>query len=41
MKWPGSFDFVSELGVEGVTVSPGYSYERAPRQDVFLRRGQK
>ncbi|MHB8252535.1 MAG: adenosyl-hopene transferase HpnH [Acidiferrobacter sp.] len=34
------FDFVGELGVEGVTVSPGYSYERAPRQDVFLRRGQ-
>jgi hopanoid biosynthesis associated radical SAM protein HpnH len=27
-----------ELGVEGVTISPGYSYERAPRQDVFLRR---
>lgn len=24
------------LGVEGVTISPGYSYERAPRQDVFL-----
>ena len=22
-----------ELGVEGVTISPGYSYERAPRQD--------
>ena len=27
-----------ELGVEGVTISPGYSYERAPRQDVFLKR---
>lgn len=26
------------LGVEGVTISPGYSYERAPRQDVFLKR---
>ncbi len=34
------FDFVAGLGVEGVTVSPGYSYERAPRQDVFLRRAQ-
>jgi hopanoid biosynthesis associated radical SAM protein HpnH len=31
-------DFAMELGVEGVTVSPGYSYEHAPRQDVFLRR---
>jgi len=27
-----------ELGVEGVTISPGYSYERAPKQDVFLQR---
>ena len=26
------------LGVEGVTISPGYSYERAPRQDVFLKK---
>lgn len=33
-------DFVTELGVEGVTISPGYSYERAPRQDVFLGRTQ-
>ena len=31
-------DSMMELGVEGVTISPGYSYERAPRQDVFLRR---
>jgi hopanoid biosynthesis associated radical SAM protein HpnH len=29
---------VMALGVEGVTISPGYSYERAPRQDVFLKR---
>ncbi|MDA8361002.1 MAG: adenosyl-hopene transferase HpnH [Gammaproteobacteria bacterium] len=34
------FDYVNALGVEGVTVSPGYSYELAPRQDVFLRRSQ-
>jgi hopanoid biosynthesis associated radical SAM protein HpnH len=27
-----------QLGVEGVTISPGYSYERAPKQDVFLKR---
>lgn len=32
------FDFVTELGVEGITVSPGYSYDHAPRQDVFLGR---
>jgi hopanoid biosynthesis associated radical SAM protein HpnH len=34
----GLMDFAMELGVEGVTVSPGYSYQHAPRQDVFLRR---
>ena len=27
-----------ELGIEGVTISPGYSYERAPRQDIFLKK---
>lgn len=32
------FDFVTDLGVSGITVSPGYSYEHAPRQDVFLPR---
>lgn len=31
-------DKMMALGVEGVTISPGYSYERAPRQDVFLKR---
>lgn len=34
-------EFMNEmmsLGVEGVTISPGYWYERAPRQDVFLKR---
>jgi len=34
------FDYVSTLGVEGVTVSPGYAYERAPMQDHFLSRRQ-
>lgn len=34
------FDYATSLGVEGITVSPGYSYERAPRQDVFLGRSQ-
>jgi hopanoid biosynthesis associated radical SAM protein HpnH len=32
------FDFVTELGVEGITVSPGFSYEHAPQQEVFLKR---
>ncbi len=31
-------DIAMGLGVEGVTISPGYSYERAPRQDVFLKK---
>ena len=33
------FDFVcDDLGVEGITVSPGYAYERAPDQEHFLNR---
>ncbi len=32
------FDFAMSLGIEGITVSPGYSYQHAPRQDVFLGR---
>jgi hopanoid biosynthesis associated radical SAM protein HpnH len=32
------FDYAMQLGVEGITVSPGYSYQHAPRQDVFLAR---
>jgi hopanoid biosynthesis associated radical SAM protein HpnH len=31
-------DFCMGLGVEGVTVSPGYRYQHAPQQEVFLRR---
>lgn len=31
-------DDVMALGVEGVTISPGFSYEHAPRQDVFMQR---
>lgn len=34
------FDYCVELGVEGITVSPGYSYEFAPNQDVFLPRNK-
>ena len=32
------FDAVTELGIDGITVSPGYAYERAPDQEHFLNR---
>ncbi len=33
------FDFcMNELQVEGITISPGYAYERAPDQEHFLNR---
>jgi hopanoid biosynthesis associated radical SAM protein HpnH len=32
------FDTAMSLGIEAITVSPGYSYSHAPRQDVFLER---
>ncbi|HEU4613734.1 MAG TPA: adenosyl-hopene transferase HpnH [Kofleriaceae bacterium] len=32
------FDDMMELGVEGMMVSPGYSYEKAPDQEHFLKR---
>jgi hopanoid biosynthesis associated radical SAM protein HpnH len=32
------FDFVMGLGVEGITLSPGFSYAQAPRKDIFLKR---
>jgi hopanoid biosynthesis associated radical SAM protein HpnH len=31
-------DQAMSLGVEGVTMSPGFSYEHAPQQDVFIKR---
>ena len=31
-------DTAMAQGIEGITVSPGYSYHHAPRQDVFLAR---
>lgn len=34
------FDYAMSLGIEGVMISPGYSYDHAPRQDVFLGRRQ-
>ncbi len=36
----GFFDEMMDLGVEGMTISPGYSYEKAPDQDHFLARQQ-
>jgi hopanoid biosynthesis associated radical SAM protein HpnH len=32
------FDSVKAMGVDGITVSPGYAYERAPDQEHFLNR---
>ena len=32
------FDTVMAMGVDGITVSPGYAYERAPDQQHFLNR---
>jgi hopanoid biosynthesis associated radical SAM protein HpnH len=34
----GFLDDVTALGVEGVTISPGFSYQHAPQQDVFIQR---
>jgi hopanoid biosynthesis associated radical SAM protein HpnH len=34
------FDSVKAMGVDGITVSPGYAYERAPEQEHFLNRGK-
>ncbi|WP_175959955.1 adenosyl-hopene transferase HpnH [Burkholderia pyrrocinia] len=32
------FDTLGPIGVDGITVSPGYAYERAPDQQHFLNR---
>lgn len=34
------FDRMMEVGVEGMMVSPGYSYPKAPDQNSFLERGK-
>ncbi len=34
------FDTLTELGVEGSMISPGYPYEKAPDQEHFLHRRQ-
>jgi hopanoid biosynthesis associated radical SAM protein HpnH len=37
-RMAGFFDAVTEMGIDGITVSPGYAYERAPDQEHFLNR---
>ncbi len=32
------FDFLTSLDVDGLTVSPGYAYEKAPDREHFLKR---
>jgi hopanoid biosynthesis associated radical SAM protein HpnH len=32
------FDTMTEMGLDGITISPGYAYERAPDQQHFLNR---
>ena len=34
------FDSLEGFGLDGITVSPGYAYERAPDQKHFLNRGK-
>ena len=34
------FDEITKIGIDGITVSPGYAYERAPDQQHFLNRGR-
>ncbi len=38
LRYREFFDAMTELGVEGMMLSPGYSYEKAPDQDHFLKR---
>ena len=30
-------DYLNALGVEGATIAPGFSYEHAPQQDIFIK----
>ena len=36
----GFFDEVMEMGVEGIVLSPGYSYDKAPDQNHFMGRAR-
>jgi hopanoid biosynthesis associated radical SAM protein HpnH len=39
-KMAAFFDDVMAMGVDGISVSPGYAYERAPDQQHFLNRNK-
>jgi hopanoid biosynthesis associated radical SAM protein HpnH len=39
-KTASFFDDVMAMGVDGISVSPGYAYERAPDQQHFLNRNR-
>jgi hopanoid biosynthesis associated radical SAM protein HpnH len=32
------FDMLKDLGTDGMMISPGYSYEKAPKQELFMQR---
>jgi hopanoid biosynthesis associated radical SAM protein HpnH len=34
------FDFVMDLGIEGITIAPGFNYERASQHDLFLKKNE-
>lgn len=34
------FDETTALGIDGMMISPGYAYEKAPQQDIFLKNEQ-
>ncbi|MDZ4816462.1 MAG: adenosyl-hopene transferase HpnH [Verrucomicrobiota bacterium] len=34
------FDFLTGLGIEGMMISPGYGYQKAPDQEHFLQRNR-
>ena len=40
LRMRGFFDEMMNLGVEGMMISPGYSYSKAPDQEHFLRRAK-
>ena len=39
-RYAAFFDTVMDMGVDGISVSPGYAYERAPDQQHFLNRNR-
>src|SRR5271168_3432944 len=39
-RYAAFFDDVMAMGIDGISVSPGYAYERAPDQQHFLNRAR-